>query len=132
MGSSERASQFEKVWGPLHARVLRLAWGRGVLFSAASALIILLSSVGGQAFAWNESSWLALIVLGAAIASSVCFTWLTRRRELGDGWLLSQLIVDQFLITVLVYLSGAASSGATALYGLIGLAAGYLLGARAV
>jgi signal transduction histidine kinase len=68
-------------------------------------------------------------LLAAYAAAGVFFILLKRRRHLGE-LVYVELVVDQAIWTVLCYVTGGATSGATALYGLTALLGSILIGPR--
>lgn len=116
---------------PSGARARYVLSGRILLFGAAYALISSFS------FAWAfgdsrvRSSKLAFVLWAIALVSSGAQAWFTRRGA-SARWAarvsLALSVVDQVLVSGLVYLTGGAASPATSLYGVACLAAGLLLG----
>lgn len=76
------------------------------------------------------SSVVALTTAGAAFMLSAIYALLLRRGRGLVGVAHAQLITDQFTWTIIVYISGAATSGASSLYGLTCLSGAILIGTR--
>jgi signal transduction histidine kinase len=77
-------------------------------------------------FTVQVSLWTGVVAFGLAVAYSVVLRSGRRLKELAA----LQLVFDQALWSVVVYLTGAASSGATSLYGITCLAGGLVLGVQ--
>jgi signal transduction histidine kinase len=117
---------------PETAPVLRrLTW----LTAARLGLYLLLLGVTssfylqGDSTAYPASLHVVVLLLSVAFgAAAIYATWLRTRRALNAlAW--TQVVVDQAIWTVLVYLSGGPLSGATTLYGLSTVLAAITLGA---
>jgi two-component system, NtrC family, sensor histidine kinase HydH len=68
-------------------------------------------------------------LLAACAATGVLFALVRRRRHLGE-LVYVELVLDQLFWTVLIYVTGGATSGATALYGLTSVLGSILVGPR--
>ncbi|HTM44709.1 MAG TPA: ATP-binding protein [Polyangiaceae bacterium] len=79
--------------------------------------LVLLDERGGVNIGWF-SVQTGLITLSIAFALTAVFAIFLRLRRGLKTIVYAQLITDQMLWTVVVYLSGGAASGATSLYGL--------------
>jgi signal transduction histidine kinase len=105
------------------ARVLleeRFAWITGVrlvLLLILFLALVLLDERSGVNMGWF-SVQTGLITLSVAFALTAIFTIFLKLRKALSFIVYAQLVSDQMLWTVVVYLSGGAASGATSLYGL--------------
>lgn len=101
---------------------------RVVLFGG-TVVLIKVVLVSPEA-SWFESWSVQLAATAATVAtvSSLAQLVWTRWGSRLDVFAMPQLLLDQILITVIVYLSGGVSSGATSLYGVTCLAGSWLLG----
>jgi signal transduction histidine kinase len=105
------------------ARVLleeRFAWITGVrlvLLLILFLALVLLDERSGVNMGWF-SVQTGLITLSVAFALTAIFTIFLKLRKALSFIVYAQLVSDQLLWTVVVYLSGGAASGATSLYGL--------------
>lgn len=98
----------------------RLAWVTGIRLTLLLALLgtlALLDRRVGFNLGWF-SVQTGLITLAVAFALTAVFSVFLRFRRAIMPMVYAQLITDQMMWTVVVYLSGGASSGATSLYGL--------------
>lgn len=126
-----RVGRLDFLPDPSGARARYVLGGRVLLFGAAYALLSSFS------FAWLAgtsrvpSSGLAFGLWAVALIASGAQAWFTRRGG-SARWAarvsLGLSVVDQVLVSGLVYLTGGAASPATSLYGVACLAAGLLLG----
>lgn len=129
--SRPRVGRVDFLPDPSGVRARYVLIGRVLLFGAAYLLISSFS------FAWVlggslvRSSGLAFGLCLVAFASSGVQAWFTRRGA-SLRWAarvsLGLAVIDQLLVSGLVYLTGGAASPATSLYGVACLAAGLLLG----
>lgn len=105
------------------ARVLleeRFAWITGVrlvLLLILFLALVLLDERSGVNMGWF-SVQTGLITLSVAFALTAIFSIFLKLRKALSLVVYAQLVSDQLLWTVVVYLSGGAASGATSLYGL--------------
>jgi signal transduction histidine kinase len=105
------------------ARVLleeRFAWITGVrlvLLLILFLALVLLDERSNVSMGWF-SVQTGLITLSVAFALTAVFTIFLKLRKALSFIVYAQLVSDQLLWTVVVYLSGGAASGATSLYGL--------------
>lgn len=105
------------------ARVLleeRFAWITGVrlvLLLILFLALVLLDERSGVNMGWF-SVQTGLITLSVAFALTAIFSIFLKLRKALSLIVYAQLVSDQLLWTVVVYLSGGAASGATSLYGL--------------
>jgi signal transduction histidine kinase len=98
----------------------RFAWITGVrlvLLLILFGALVLLDERSGVNMGWF-SVQTGLITLSVAFALTAIFSIFLKLRKGLAFIIYAQLISDQFLWTVVVYLSGGAASGATSLYGL--------------
>ncbi len=114
---------------PLSAVVRIVLLGRVILFGGAFATVAVAFSEGSGL---GQSARLALSTWLAATISSLAGAWALRTRSRVREVLLSQLLFDQALWTVIVFMTGGVSSGATSLYGVTCLTGGLLLGVPGV
>ncbi len=80
----------------------------------------------------GPSSAVAVATVGAAFLLTAGYTWLLRAGRALRRVATLQLVTDQALWTVIVYLTGGATSGLTSLYGLTCVSGAILLGTRGV
>lgn len=109
----------------------RLAWVTAArLFFLVAALGVIgafyLRSAGSE----TVSVQIGWVTLGFAFASAGVYAAVLRTGRGLDRLALAQLVVDQITWTVLVYLSGGATSGATSFYGLTCVTGAALAGLR--
>ncbi len=109
-------------------RVRAVAIGRIVVFGGALVLMAFMLTRHDPTFSYS----LRILAVAALVAggSSGVQLWLANRKQIVQQLAMGQLLLDQVIISVLVYLSGGVASGATSLYGLSCLAGGLLLGVR--
>lgn len=112
--------------GASRGRIKAVAIGRLIILGGAQLLLFLSLSQGpGPLSAPAKLSLLALalslVLPGVQIVASL-------RHFYAAEVAMGQLLIDQLLISVLVFLSGGVASGATSLYGLSCLAGGLMLG----
>lgn len=123
-------SSGKPVEAPLPRRLAVLTVGRLALVIVALALIAFVYLRDGArevgSFTVQVSLWTGVVAFGLALAYSVVLRSGRRLKELAA----LQLVFDQALWSVVVYLTGAASSGATSLYGITCLAGGLVLGVQ--
>ncbi len=107
----------------------RLAWLTGLRLVLLTLVLILLTTVylrGPGGF----SGILALGSVGASFALAGVFAAVLRTGRALQVVAQAQVIADQLLWSVIVFVSGAASSAATSLYGLTCLSGAIVLGRR--
>jgi signal transduction histidine kinase len=112
--------------------VRRLAWVTG------SRVILLLVALGALAVLNVERGFtfgsttvqIVVITLAAAFALAGVYAALLRRGRGLELLASTQLVLDQVTWTVLVYVTGGLSSGATSFYGLTCLLGAFLIGER--
>jgi two-component system, NtrC family, sensor histidine kinase HydH len=119
---------------PLTAAPLarRLAWVTAARLGLLSLLLGLLGLMNFRApLAWETFTvQTALGTLAVAFAVTALYAALLRNGRHMQRLVVLQLVVDPLLWTVIVYLSGGPSSGATSLYGLSCLTGAMLTGFR--
>lgn len=115
--------------GPLARRLAALTGARLVLLSVSFVLVgvfYLRGKFGLTSFSWR----VALEAFGVSFGLTGMYAvWLRRGRHM-ERLAEAQLTIDQLMWTVVVYLTGGASSGATSFYGLSCLVGASLLGLR--
>lgn len=113
---------------PLSRRLLFVSGGRLVLVFVALALVSFVyvrrSQRGFEAFTVQV---IMATAAAAMVLTAIYLVLLRRGRGLGELAAV-QIVVDQALWSVIVYLTGGAASGATSLYGITCLAGALLLG----
>ncbi len=118
----------ENVDAPLSRRLAVVSVGRLVLISVSLGLVAFMylrrADPEQGSFTVQVALWTA--VVGGALTA--LYGVLVRRGRRLPELAAVQLVVDQMLWSVLVYLTGGASSGATSLYGITCVAGGLLLG----
>jgi two-component system, NtrC family, sensor histidine kinase HydH len=109
----------------------RLAWVTGLRLLFLTVLLGLLGLLNFTSkLQTTFTGQTAFITLAAGFALTAIYaTWLRGGRKL-QRLVVLQLSIDPILWTVIVYLSGAASSGATSLYGLSCVTGALLIGFR--
>lgn len=107
-------------------RVRAVALGRIVVFGGAFLLMVAILRHHDAGFGFSLR--VAAVAASTALVSSLAQLWFARRRRFLRELAMAQLLLDQVLISALVYLSGGVASGATSLYGLSCLAGGLVLG----
>jgi two-component system, NtrC family, sensor histidine kinase HydH len=123
------ASQPLKAAAPLARRLAWVTAARLVLLSLLLGLLGLLNFRAPQA--WETFTvQTALGTLALAFAVTALYAALLRDGRHMQRLVVLQLVVDPLLWTVIVYLSGGPSSGATSLYGLSCLTGAMLTGFR--
>jgi two-component system, NtrC family, sensor histidine kinase HydH len=112
------------------AKLRRLTW---LTFARLLLYIVLLAAIStfylqGDASLYPASLRVVVLTLSVAFAIAAVYAiWLRTRRALnGLAW--TQVVLDQAIWTVLVYLSGGPLSGATTFYGLSCVLAAVTLG----
>jgi len=112
------------------ARIRRLTW---LTFARLLLYIVLLAAVSafylqGNATLFPASLRVVVLTLSVAFAAAAVYAaWIRQRRALTAlAW--TQVVLDQLIWTVLVYLSGGPLSGATTFYGLSCVLAAVTLG----
>ena len=110
----------------------RLAWVTGARLGLLSLLLGLLGLLNFRApLAWETFTiQTALVTLAVAFAVTALYAALLRSGRHMQRLVVLQLVVDPMLWTVIVYLSGGPSSGATSLYGLSCVTGAMLTGFR--
>jgi len=110
----------------------RLAWVTAARLGLLSLLLGLLGLLNFRApLAWETFTvQTALGTLAVAFAVTALYAALLRNGRHMQRLVVLQLVVDPLLWTVIVYLSGGPSSGATSLYGLSCLTGAMLTGFR--
>lgn len=110
----------------------RLAWVTAFRLALLSLLLGLLGLLNFKTqLAWASFTvQTALGALAVAFAVTAVFAALLRRGRQLQQLVALQLVIDPMLWTVIVYLSGGPSSGATSLYGLSCLTGALLTGFR--
>lgn len=112
--------------GASRGRIKVVAVGRLIILGGAQLLLFLSLSQGpGPLSAPAKLSLLALVL--SLVLPSVQIVASLRHFYAAEV-AMGQLLIDQLLISVLVFLSGGVASGATSLYGLSCLAGGLMLG----
>lgn len=107
-------------------RVRVVAVGRIVVFVGAFWLMAaILPRTDGR---FGLSLRVAALAAGVAFVSALLQLWFAARGRHLARLAMGQLLLDQLIISTLVFLSGGVASGATSLYGLSCLAGGLLLG----
>lgn len=96
----------------------RFAWATGLRLVLLSSLlaVVLFASVRDPA-ALSYSVQVGIGTLACAFALSGVYAWFLRAGRYPVGLVAVQLVVDQLIWTIVVYLSGGAASGATTFYG---------------
>jgi two-component system, NtrC family, sensor histidine kinase HydH len=110
----------------------RLAWVTAARLALLSLLLGLLGLLNFKSpLAWETFTiQTALGTLAVAFAVTALYAGLLRSGRHMDRLVVLQLVVDPLLWTVIVYLSGGPSSGATSLYGLSCVTGAMLTGFR--
>lgn len=111
----------------------RVLWLNAIRLTVLMLLLLLLvyGFVGTRIDLGNESTVWALGTLAGSFAVAGTMTWIVRRGRDIERWTMVQLGFDQLSWTVLIYLSGGITSGATFFYGLTCLAGAIATGLRA-
>lgn len=110
---------------------VRLAWFAAARLFIVSIFFGILTTFYLGGFSLESfSGKVAILTIVAAYAMSAFYGLLLRRGRRLTAAAHAQLITDPLLWTVIVYISGGASSGATSLYGLSCLAGAVVLGLR--
>ena len=107
-------------------RVRAVALGRVVVFGGAFVLMSMI--LPGPLSSKSVSLLIAAGAAGVALLSAAVQLGFAARRRFLRQIAMGQLLIDQLIISTLVYLSGGVASGATSLYGLSCLGGGLLLG----
>lgn len=97
----------------------RFAWATGlrlVLLSSLLAVVLLVSVRDPAALSYSVQVGIGTIT--CAFALSAVYAWSLRAGKYLRSLVAVQLVVDQVIWTILVYLSGGASSAATTFYGI--------------
>lgn len=112
------------------ARLSRLTW---LTFARLLLYLVLLAAISafylqGDSSRYPASLRIVIFTLSVAFASAAVYaTWIRARKALNAlAW--TQVVLDQAIWTVLVYLSGGPLSGATTFYGLSCVLAAVTLG----
>jgi two-component system sensor histidine kinase HydH len=110
----------------------RLAWVTAARLGLLSLLLGLLGLLNFRAsLAWETFTvQTALVTLAVAFAVTALYAAMLRSGRHMQRLVVLQLVVDPLLWTVIVYLSGGPSSGATSLYGLSCVTGAMLTGFR--
>jgi signal transduction histidine kinase len=110
----------------------RLAWITGLRLSLLVALLgaTTFFYLRGDLSAFPHSQTLVFGTIGAGFVLAGAYAGALRRGVGLRSLALTQIILDQLTWTVIVYVSGGATSGATSFYGLTCLVAAVLLGPR--
>jgi two-component system sensor histidine kinase HydH len=129
LGSRAAASQPLTAAAPLARRLAWVTAARLVLLSLLLGLLGLLNS--RAPLAWQSFTiQTALGTLAVAFAVTALYAALLRDGRHMQLLVVLQLVIDPVLWTVIVYLSGGPTSGATSLYGLSCLTGAMLTGFR--
>lgn len=115
---------------PLSRRLAVLTVGRLVLVTSALGLVALVYLRDTARDVDSFTVQVALWTGTAAIALTLVYSLVLRTGRRLKEFAAVQLVLDQVLWSVVVYLTGAASSGATSLYGVTCLVGGLLLGVQ--
>lgn len=102
---------------------------RLTLLTVLLAGIVFVDRRGGISMT-SFSAQLAAATLAVAFALSAVYGWFLRTRTHLERLVRVQIVLDQLIWTVVVYLSGAATSGATSLYGVTCILGAMLSGMR--
>jgi two-component system, NtrC family, sensor histidine kinase HydH len=96
----------------------RFAWASGLRIGLLAVVlgVVMLVSVNDPG-ALSYSVQLVIAVLAGAFALSAVYAWFSKARRYLRVLVPTQLILDQVIWTVVSYLSGGVSSGATSFYG---------------
>ena len=110
----------------------RLAW---ITALRLSLLVLLLGAttffyLRGDLSAYPRSQSLILWTIGAGFVLAAGYAVVLRRGKNLRSLALTQIVLDQLTWTIIVYVSGGATSGATSFYGLTCLVGAILLGPR--
>jgi signal transduction histidine kinase len=110
----------------------RLAWltGARLLFMSTALALVGSLYLGGQFEARGSTLRAALVTFGGGFALTALYAALLRRGKNLQLVADTQLVLDQVIWSVLVYLTGGAASGATSFYGLSCLVGAALTGLR--
>lgn len=110
----------------------RFAWASAARLLLLTILLGIISFVNaGETFtATGYTAQVALVTLGVAFGLSAVYVWFLRQGRHLLFLVNVQLVLDQMIWTVVVYLSGGATSGATSFYGLSCLFGAVLAGFR--
>ncbi len=110
----------------------RFAWAAAVRLTLLTVLlvIILAINVKGKLSLSSHTVQMASVTLLIAFALSALYSWFLRQGKHLDLLVTLQLVFDQAIWTVVVYLSGGATSGATSFYGISCLFGAVLAGFR--
>jgi signal transduction histidine kinase len=109
----------------------RLAWVTGVRLAILSILLGLLGFLNlGERLTATFTVQATLWTLALGFALTAFYAAMLRRGRDMQRLVVLQLVIDPLLWTVIVYLSGGPSSGATSLYGLSCLTGAMLIGFR--
>ncbi|NLE86571.1 MAG: two-component sensor histidine kinase [Myxococcales bacterium] len=119
-----------RIEAPLPRRLAVLTLGRLVLVVVALGLVALVYLRDAARDVGSFTVQVALWTGVVAIALTFCYLLLLRSGKRLRELAAIQLVLDQALWSVVVYLTGAAASGATSLYGITCLAGGLLLGGQ--
>jgi two-component system, NtrC family, sensor histidine kinase HydH len=110
----------------------RLAWltGARLLFMSTALALVGSLYLGGQYEIRSYTLRAALLTFGAGFSLTAVYAVLLRRGRNVELLADTQLVLDQLMWTVVVYLTGGAASGATSFYGLSCLVGAALTGLR--
>src|SRR5690606_36462330 len=112
--------------GASRGRIKVVAVGRLIILGGAQLLLFWSLSQGPDPLSAPARLSLVALVLSLILP---CLQIVASVRHFYEAQVaMAQLLIDQVLISVLVYLSGGVASGATSLYGLSCLAGGLMLG----
>lgn len=112
--------------GASHGRIKLVAAGRLIILGGAQLLLFWSLSQGSEPL--SSSARLSLVALVLSLVLPVLQILASMRHFYAAEVAMGQLLIDQLLISMLVFLSGGVASGATSLYGLSCLAGGLMLG----
>lgn len=117
---------------PVVPLVRRLVWAAAARLVLLTTLlvVILLVNVRGEVTASSFTLQVASATLCCAFMLSAGYLWLMRQGSELRVLVNTQLVLDQVIWTVVVYLSGGVTSGATSLYGISCLFGAVLAGFR--
>jgi two-component system sensor histidine kinase HydH len=112
--------------GASRRRIKLVALGRLLILGGSQLLVF--SSLYQRDGPLSAAAKLSLLALLLSVLLPLLQILVSVRRFYATEVAMGQLLVDQLLISVLVFLSGGVASGATSLYGLSCLAGGLMLG----
>jgi len=112
--------------GTSRRRIKVVALGRLLILGGSQlAVFWSLFQPGGEL---SSAAKLSLLALVLSVSLPLLQLLVSARHFYASEVAMAQLLIDQLLISVLVFLSGGVASGATSLYGLSCLAGGLMLG----